>query len=583
MNKPLLSVTDISPGLRELSARRWGAGKLLAAALLFSVFVNLLMLTGPLYMLQVYDRVLGSRSEPTLVALSLLVVFLYLAMGLLDHARGRILARIGLRLQSGLERRVFEAAITRSSIDPTDKTAAGALRDLEALRQFWSSGLITALIDMPWTPIFLAAIFVFHPALGWLALGGGGVLVIVALLNQKMGRAPVLSAHAAQVQADLMADRLRADSELLRAMGMSRAAFDRWSIAREKSLASATAAADLSGSFATLTRTLRLFLQSAILGLGAWLVLRNEMTGGAMIAGSILMGRALAPIEQGVGQWAILTRAREARQNLARLLTLQPVDPVRTALPRPRGLVEVEAATVIPHGSATPVLRAISFRLEPGQAMGLIGNTGAGKSTLGRTIVGAQKLAAGKVRLDGALLDQYEPGDLGRYFGYLPQNVTLFDATIAENISRLSAKGEDEKIIAAAKAANAHEMILKLPQGYDTPVSAVTNLLSGGQIQRIGLARALFGDPVVLVLDEPNANLDNDGSVALNSAIRQAKSKGCAVIVIAHRPDAIKECDLLMVLDHGQRAAFGPREEVLRAMVQNHQQITSAKAPGGIR
>ena len=579
----MTALADLGPGLREVSARQRGGAQLIWVALVFSIFVNLLMLTGPLYMLQVYDRVLGSRSEATLVALSLLVAFLFLTMGILEYARGQVLSRVGLRLQSGLERRVFEAALDRATLDPADKSAVGALRDLEALRQFWSSGLVTALLDMPWTPIFLIAIFVFHPVIGWLALGGGALLITLALVNQRVSREPILLAHTAQVQADAMADQLRAEAELLRAMGMSRAAFDRWSVMRRAALETATLATDLSGGFSSLGRTLRMFLQSAILGLGAWLVLQNDMTGGAMIAGSILMGRALAPIEQGIGQWSILTRARAARRNLARLLTLHPVEPAKTALPRPRAVLEVEAISVLPSGGTIPILRGISFRLSPGQAMGLIGNTGAGKSTLGRALIGAQRLAAGKIRLDGALLDQYDVHERGRAFGYLPQNVTLFDATIAENISRLSARGQDSQIIAAAKAAQAHEMILKLPQGYDTPVSAGSPLLSGGQIQRIGLARALFGDPVVLVLDEPNANLDNEGSVALNAAIRQAKARGCAVIVIAHRPDAIRECDLLMMLDHGQRVAFGPREEVLKAMVQNHQQITGARVPGGIR
>ncbi|GAB1477831.1 type I secretion system permease/ATPase [Paracoccaceae bacterium] len=546
------------------------------------MFVNLLMLTGPLYMLQVYDRVLGSRSEPTLIAISALVIFLFLMMGLLDHARGRLLARVGARLQAQLDRRVFEAAVARSGLAPGDPLAASAQRDLLSMQQFWSSPVAAALIDLPWTPIFLATIFVFHPMMGWLAVAGGAVLVALALLNQRMGKAPVLQANAAAAAAEQQADRLKSEAELLRAMGMTDAAFSRWSEARTAALRASMQSADLSGGFSSLTRTLRLFLQSAILGLGAWLVLRGEVTAGAMIAGSIVMGRALAPVEQAIGQWAILTRAREGRQNLEQLLSAQPPEPVRTALPRPRALLEVEGLAIVLPGSPRPVLSGISFRLEPGQAMGIIGPSGAGKSTLGRAIVGALRPAAGKIRLDGAELRQFDPAVLGGYIGYLPQNVTVFDATVAENIARLSPTPDDARVVAAARAAAAHEMILRLPNGYDTRLTPSGSQLSGGQVQRVGLARALYGGPVLLVLDEPNSNLDNDGSVALNAAIRRIKAEGGSVIVIAHRPAAIQECDMLLMLEEGQRRAFGPRDEVLRGMVRNHTEIVRSKGPGGV-
>ncbi len=569
-----------APGLAEL--RRAGSPGLLAAAVIFSVFVNLLMLTGPLYMLQVYDRVLGSRSEATLVALSVLVAFLFLVMGILEHVRARVMARVGARLQARLDRRVFEAALTRSSLVPGDPLAASAQRDLQAVQQFWTSPVATALMDLPWTPLFLAAIFLFHPLLGWLAIGGGAILVALALANQALGKTGILRAQSAAVEAERMADRLKAEAELLRAMGMTDAAFRRWSEARMAALEAGLDSADLGGAFSSTIRTLRLFLQSAILGLGAWLVLQGQMTSGAMIAGSILMGRSLAPIEQAVGQWGVLTRAREGRGNLIRLLSLQPPEPKRTALPRPRASLTAEGISVLLPGNPNPILRNIGFQLDPGQALGVIGPSGAGKSTLGRALVGAVRPVGGKIRLDGAELSQYDPGALGSYIGYLPQNVTLFDATVAENIARLAPQPDDAMVVAAARAAAAHDMILRLPRGYDTRLSALGGQLSGGQIQRIGLARALYGNPVLLVLDEPNSNLDNEGSVALNGAIRRLKAEGGSVIVIAHRPAAIQECDMLLMLEEGTRRAFGPRDEVLRGMVKNHTEIVRAKGPGGV-
>lgn len=552
----------------------------LIAAIVFSMFVNLLMLTGPIYMLQIYDRVLGSGSEATLVALSALVIFLFLAMGLLDHARSRLLARIGARLQAALDRRVFEAGLTRSSLLPGDPLAQSAQRDLQSVQQYWSSPIAGALIDMPWAPIFLAVIFIFHPWLGWMALIGGAVLVVLALVNQRHSKSPILRANATGIAAEQMAERLKQDAELLRSLGMTDAAFHRWSRARADALTNAMRSTDMMGGYSVSTKTLRLFLQSAILGLGAWLVLRGELTPGAMIAGSIILGRALAPIEQAIGQWAVLTRAREGRENLIKLLTLQPPEPVRTALPKPRALLDVDNVSVLLPGHPTPILRGISFRLEPGQALGIIGPSGAGKSTLGRTLVGAIRPAGGKIRLDGAELSQYAPDVLGSYVGFLPQNLTMQDATVAEIISRLSPSPDPEKIVAAAKAADAHDMILRLAAGYDTRLSITGGQLSGGQIQRVGLARALYGDPILLILDEPNSNLDNDGSVALNNAIRRVKEAGGAVIVIAHRPAAIQECDLLLMLEDGQRRAFGPRDDVLRSMVKNHTELVRKQAPG---
>jgi ATP-binding cassette subfamily C protein len=568
-------------GSRELrSARRESAG-LIAAAVLFSIFVNALMLTGPLYMLQVYDRVLGSRSEATLVALTTLVVVLFLAMGVLEYARGKVMAIVGARFQDRLDRRVFAAAMQRASVVPHDTAAISAQRDLEAVRVFFGSPVLLALMDLPWTPLFLAALFIFHPLLGWLAIAGGAVLILVTVLNQIISRGPHTAAGASSVQAERMADQLKAEAETVQALGMSQAGFDRWQTARQGALAKALSAAGISSGFGALTRTLRLFLQSAMLGLGAWLVLKNELSPGAMIAASILMGRALAPVEMAVSQWAVALRAREGWLRLSDLLTQIAPRPERTALPRPRSLLEAEGLTVCAPGDQVPLVRGISFRLEPGQALGVIGPSGAGKSTLAKALTGVWRPLAGTIRLDGAALDQYAPDVLGRLIGYLPQRITLFDGTIAENIARLDGQADSAKIVEAARKADAHEMIVRLPQGYDTRVSAAGGRLSGGQMQRIALARALYGDPVLLILDEPNSNLDNAGSTALNTAIRTMKAEGKSVLIMAHRPAAIQECDLLLVLQDGMRKAFGPRDQVLREQVKNHTELLKPVSPGG--
>ena len=577
-----MAQSEFRRGRDELDASRRDMKGLLGAAFLFSVFVNLLMLTGPLYMLQVYDRVLGSRSEPTLWALSGLMAFLFLAMGILDYSRGRIMARIGARMQERLDRRVFAAALRRMGQVPGDPLALAAQRDLEAVQRLWASPVLIALFDIPWAPLFFAAIFVFHPLLGWMSVGGGVFLVVITVLNQLMTKEPLRRANAASLKGEMLSDAIKQEAEAVQALGMTNAAFDRWQVARGQALVQGIAASDLGGVFGTISKTFRQFLQSAMLGLGAYLVLQNELGSGAMITGSILLGRALQPIEMVVGQWALVTRAQEGRARLSELLTRVQPEPPHTELPRPRAILEAQNLTVVPPGETQAVLRMVSFRLEQGQALGIIGPSGAGKSTLARALIGAWKPAGGKVRLDGAALDQYDPDRLGSYIGYLPQRITLFDGTIAENIARLQKNPDGNAVVEAARKAAAHDMITKLPEGYDTRVQALGGRLSGGQIQRIGLARALYGDPVLLVLDEPNSNLDNEGSTALNLAISQMKAAGRCVLIMAHRPAAIQECDLLMVLEDGTRRAFGPRDQVLRDMVKNHTDIVRSAGPGGV-
>jgi len=577
-----MSTANLENGRNELSAIRRESRGLFWIVALFSFFVNLLMLTGPIYMLQVYDRVLGSRSLETLIALTVLVAFLFLMMGILDYARGRIMARVGARFQARLDRRVFDAVVRKSAL-VQDETTSGGLRDLEAVQRLMTSPALIALFDIPWTPFFLAAILIFHPWLGILAIAGGAMLILVTILNQIVTRNSVLNSNVASYRADALSEHIRSEAEMVQSMGMRGAAFDRWQVRRQEALATHINASDLGGGFTALTKSFRLFLQSAMLGLGAYLVLLGQLTPGAMIAASILLGRALAPIEMAIGQWPLVQRATKGWANLVILLSEVSPEMPRTPLPRPRALLDISQLTIVPPGESQAALRVLTFRVEPGTAVGVIGPSGAGKSTLARALTGVWRPAGGKIRLDGAALDQYEPDVLGQHIGYLPQRVQLFDGTIADNIAKLAQTPDPAKVVEAAQKAAAHEMILQLPNGYDTPVSAAGGRLSGGQIQRIGLARAMYGDPVILVLDEPNSNLDNAGSEALNKAIRAMKSAGNSVLIMAHRPAAIQECDTLLMLDGGARQAFGPKDQVLREMVINHEQIAKSKGQGGVR
>ena len=567
-------------GRRELRSARSSAWKLYTGVGIFSFAVNLLMLTGPLFMMQVYDRVLASRSVETLTALFLLVVFLFTMMGVLDLARNRIMSRIAARFQERMEGRVFTAALQDGNAAGSDLILRGGMRDLEAVQRLIGSPVLMALFDLPWAPFFLAAVFLFHPVLGAVASAGLVILVISTLLNQWLSRDSLQQAAIATQASERMSDLYRDEGELIGSLGMRDATFQRWQEARDRATDATIRGADRATGFTVFSRTFRLFLQSALLAAGAWLVLRQEVTPGAMIASSILMGRALAPIEQVVGGWSMVQRAQDGWNRLSELLSRRPPLPPRTPLPAPQAQLEVRNLTVVPPGQSTATLRAVSFDLAPGQALGVIGPSGAGKSTLARALISAWPISGGSIRLDGATLEQYDPDVLGSLIGYLPQQVTLFDGTIAENIARLSPSPDPARVVAAATAAAAHRMILDLPQGYDTRVTQGNGRLSGGQIQRIGLARALYADPAIFVLDEPNSNLDNEGSAALNIAIRNIKARGGAVIIMAHRPAAITECELLLVMDQGMRRAFGPRDEVLKSMVKNADQIARAQGQG---
>jgi len=549
-----------------------GTKALFVALGLFSFFVNILMLTGPLYMLQVYDRVLSSRSEATLVALTLLIAGLYGIMGLLDYVRGRIAARVGALIQTRLDPRVFEAGLSRALVSGERGRPWSGLRDLESVQRFMASPVLFAIFDIPWTPIFLVAIFSFHPLLGWLAVVGSVLLVAISLANQMMTRRSTAEATATAMVSDGFAETVRQQAEVVQGLGMRQAVLARWQKNRQRALHANLASADVVNQFTTLSKTLRFFLQSAMLGLGAWIVLKGEMTPGSMIAGSILLGRALAPVEQLVGGWPLVSRARQGWAQLKASLEKIPAERLHTQLPVPRAQLDLVGVTVVPPDQQRPSLRQVSFKLQPGQALGVIGPSASGKSTLARTLAGIWRPVAGAVRLDSAELDQYG-NDLGRYIGYLPQDISLFDGTVSENIARMAMEPDPQAVVAAARKAGAHEMILRLPDGYDTQIMVGGSRLSGGQRQRIALARALYGDPALVVLDEPNSNLDGEGGEALMHAIRQIKADGRIVIIMAHRPAAISECDLLLVVHEGAVQAFGPRDEVLREQVRNHATI----------
>ncbi len=539
----------------------------LRVVFLFSIFTNLLMLTGPLFMLQIYDRVLASRSEATLLALFGLVAFLYGILAVLEFSRGRLVARYGARLQEALDRPVFRVVLLRA-IHPAERSGpAKGLRDIEALQNFFASPVVLAFFDLPWVPIFFLALFLFHPWLGWLGVFGGIVLVIVTLVNQRLTKAKTEDALSESAKASNLAEEARRTAQIIRAQGMEGTITKRWLDQRFLAQTKTVASSDLTTVFTSFSKSWRMFLQSAMLALGAYLVLKEELTPGAMIAGSIILGRALAPIEQALGQWKLVQRSRAGWKTLERLLESAPPDAELTALPRPEAHLMLSNVTVLAPGGQAPTLRSVSLEVLPGQCLGVIGPAGSGKSTLARVMTYVWPVHSGEVRLGGASLDQYPRDARGALIGYLPQEMELFTGTITENIARMSMSPDEDAVIRAAQLANAHEMILDLPEGYNTTILGNGSSLSGGQRQRIALARAFFGDPAILILDEPNSALDDAGSNALIDAIAKFKTTGGSVVIMTHRPSALKECDNLIVLYGGTVRKAGARDEVLRSFL----------------
>ncbi|MCK0139339.1 type I secretion system permease/ATPase [Aliiroseovarius sp. F47248L] len=570
-------MTDPRHQSRELSQTLAGFRYELIGVAIFSAAVNLLMLTGPLFMLQVYDRVLSSRSSATLVALFGLVLFLYTLMGFLDHVRGRVLARVGAGFQSALDRRVFDAVLRQAEDADQRSRPASGLRDLTSIQSLLASPALTALIDLPWAPAFLALLFIFHPMMGWFALAGGLVLFILAFANQRVSNAAQSEASQLSAQADGRTDYMRKSIETVQGLGMKEPLANGWSEVRRNALSSRIFAADKRGRLTAATKAFRLLLQSGILALGAWLVLRGELTPGAMIAGSILLGRALAPVEQSVAQWGVFQAAAQGWRSLRAVLTSTPPRPALMPLPAPESQMQVKGLAVAPGGVTKPLLMGVSFDIQPGEAVAVIGPSAAGKSTLAKALTGVWPPRAGEIRLGGADLHQYAPDRLGRLLGYLPQDVVLFPGTVAQNVARFDPDADPEDIVKAARAAGAHDLILGLPNGYDTVISDGGSRLSGGQRQRVGLARALFGNPAVLILDEPNSSLDDSGVRSLNQAIADAKEAGQAVLIISHRPSALAQCERVLLIDNGKMRAFGPRQEVLDKFVRKSPAVVPAQ------
>lgn len=530
-------------------------------------------------MLQIYDRVLGSRSEETLIALFMLVGGLYALYALFQYARGRVMAHVGAKLQTELSGPTFRAILERAALKK--QGVPGSVQDLETIRTTLGSPVALAVFDLPWTPLFVAAIFIFHPTLGWLAVIGGGVLIVVAVLNQFLTFRKNQTAAGQLNAAQLFARRAEDRSEYIWAQGMQDSALARFQQAQEKAVDLSLKANDWTGSFSSFTTAFRLFLQSAMLAVGAWLVLQQELTPGAMIAGSILLGRALAPIDVAVGQWSVVQRTRRAWRDIKNLLQVIPEDIARTELPVPEGHLSVSGVSLAFNPGDKPILNQVSFYVAAGEALGIIGRSGSGKSTLARVLTGLIKPRIGEVRLGGATLPQYGAAPLGKYIGYLPQEIQLFETTIAENIAHLETQLDANRVVSAAKKARVHDIILALPNGYDTVLGPESTQLSGGQKQRLALARALYSDPVMLILDEPNSALDSEGSEALNESVQAMKAEGKSVVIMTHRPVAIQFCDNLMVLDGGRVSAFGPRDEVIRPMLANADQVRKSLVAGG--
>ncbi len=545
----------------------------------FSGVVNLLMLSGSLYMLQVYDRVIPSRSVATLIGLSLMVLVAYLMQGYFDALRSRMLCRVATLFDAGLQEHIHNALATLPLRGAKPVLMQQPLRDLDQIRVFMSGMGPTAFLDMPWIPIFLIALFLFHPLIGCTALAGTIAIVAMTLLTERLSRGAAKAAMDLSAQRQVLADATQRNAEVIRALGMLDRFTARWSRANERYLQENIRASDVSANLGSGAKVLRYVLQSGMLGLGAWLVVMDKASGGVMIASSIMMGRALAPVEVALSTWKQLIAARQGVRRLRDICraTAAPAAPP-VELPRPSRELSVQNLSVGAPGIDRPIVTNVSFALSAGMGLALLGASASGKTSLSKALVGIWPAASGVVRLDGGALDQWRSGDLGRYVGYLPQDVALFDGTVAENICRFDENATSEAILKAARIAGVHDIILRLPDGYATRVGSGGMSLSAGQRQRVGLARAVFGDPFLIVLDEPNANLDTEGEQALTRAIQAMRAAGSIVIVISHRPSALAALDMALVLYDGKAIAFGRRDEVFARVSAAGQQVAAQRA-----
>ncbi len=543
----------------------------------FSMFINLLMLVPAIYMLQVYDRVVTSGSESTLLMVTLIMVLLLTAMGALEWVRSRILVRISAKLDQILSRTVFNVSFKQALYSGGSNNSGQPIQDLTGLRQFMTGNGLFAFFDAPWIPLYIAVMFVFHPWYGWIGVFSAALLVVMAVINEKLTGKLLQEANQELSSASAAVSKTLTNSEVIQSMGMLDAIRSRWSKKQDKVVVKQSKASEKAGIVTSTSKTVRIMVQSLILGAGAYLTIQQEITPGLMIAGSILLGRALAPIDQMIGAWKGFVAARGQYSRLNELLTKVPAEKETMQLPAPVGLVQAEAVNVVPPGSNSATLSGVTFTARPGEVWGVLGPSAAGKSTLARALLGIWPAASGKVRLDGADIFSWDREDLGPYIGYLPQDIELFDGSISENIARFG-EVDPDKVVTAAKSAGVHEMILALPNGYDTVIGGQGGVLSGGQRQRIGLARALYGEPVLIVLDEPNSNLDEVGEKALGQAIHSMKQRNATVFIITHRVSVLAQVDRLMVLADGQLRMQGSRDEVLAKLKQTQNQTQAPTA-----
>jgi PrtD family type I secretion system ABC transporter len=563
----------VTLALRESARRMIG----IAA---FSGVINILMLSGSLYMLQVYDRVIPSRNIATLLGLSLIVLFAYLVQGYFDALRSRMLCRVATLFDVGLQESIHTALATLPLRGVKPLLMQQPLRDLDQVRAFMSSMGPTAFLDMPWIPIFLIALFLFHPAIGMTALFGTAAIIAMTLLTERMSRGAAKAAMDFSAQRQVLADATQRNAEIIRALGMMDRLTTRWSQANERYLRQNIQATDVYANLGSGAKVLRYILQSGMLGIGAYLVVADRASGGIMIASSIMMGRALAPVEVALGSWKQLIAARQGigrLREICKVTAKPPTPPV--ALRRPHRELSVQEIAIAAPGTDKPIVSNVSFSLRAGMGLALLGASASGKTSLSKALVGIWPAKHGVIRLDGAAIDQWSNEDLGRHIGYLPQDVALFDGTVAENICRFDDAATSDAILKAAQIAGVHEIILRLPDGYSTRIGQGGMSLSAGQRQRIGLARAVFGDPFLVVLDEPNANLDADGENALGRAILALRQQQCIVIVISHRPSALAALDMAMVLHEGKAIAFGLREQIFARIHTASSQPAPATQP----
>ena len=556
------------PASSELGAALRACRQAFLAIGLFSGMSNILMLTGSLFMLEVYDRVLPSRSVPTLVALLILTAGLYAAQGFIDAIRSRILVRIGDSLDEAMSMRVYDAIVRLPLKIGTKGDGSQPMRDLDSVRGFLSGAGPSAFFDLPWLPIYLGVCFLFHTYIGLTALAGAVILVILTIVTEVQTRPPTRSATQFAVARNALLEASRRNAEAITAMGMVGRIARRWGDLNRNYVASTGRASDVVGGLGAASKVLRLLLQSSILAVGAWLVIHQESTPGIIIAGSILGARALAPVDLAIANWRGFVGARQSWHRLSRLLGHLPPRTEPMPLQPPAKTLVVQNAAVCPPGEQKIVSQDLNFTLASGKALGVIGPTASGKSSLARMLVGVWTPARGTVRLDGATFDQWSQEALGRHIGYLPQDVELFPGNVAQNIARFEDPPHPEAVLAAAQAAGVHELIVNLPDGYETKVGDHGSALSAGQAQRIALARALYRDPFLVVLDEPNSNLDAEGDEALTRAILGLRARGAIVIVVAHRPSAIAGVDYILVMAKGRQQQFGPKEEVLNRVIQ---------------